>query len=230
MILMSCAGVALVTRVLSFFAGRLSFQKVAVYLAGCVLFSAGAHLFIYSGLGTDPLDVFALGVLRYLPLTIGIVQAAVAAICLGVWAVWNRRRPILSPFFTFFFCGSIIDVFQHYRLAALVPLPSAGIMLFGVLFCAYASSLIIMSGLGIRAIDVLAISFVTKLNWQFWMGKALIEFLLLAVGYLLGGPVGVGTICFLLFVDGLIQPFMWLNWRLLRIPNHGIPQPAPSVL
>jgi uncharacterized membrane protein YczE len=205
-----------------------SLQRVIVYLVGCVTFSAGAHLFIYSELGTDPLDVFALGVLRHVPLTIGIVQAAVAATCLTIWGFWNRRRPILTPFFTFFFCGSLIDLFQYLQAASYLPINKVAIMLLGVLACAYASSLIIMSGIGIRAIDLLAITFTTRLAWQFWIAKGLIESVLLGAGYILGGPVGVGTLCFLVFVDTLIQPFMRINWIVLRLPNHGIPHPAPS--
>ena len=205
-------------------------RRGLVYLAGCLSFSLGAHFFIQSRLGTDPLDVFSLGVLRHLPLTIGIVQATVAAVCIGVWAVWNRRRPVVSPFITFFLCGSLIDVFQWTGLAAKMGLTAHYPLVFlGALLCAHASALIIMSGFGIRAIDLVAITIRHRLSWPFWAGKGTIEGILLVTGWLLGGPVGVGTVIFLASVDLLIEPFVIFNQRYLAIPDHGLrPLPATS--
>ncbi|MFJ9948561.1 YitT family protein [Kitasatospora sp. NPDC091207] len=202
--------------------------RYGVYLLGCLLFSTGAAFFIRSDLGTDPLDVFALGLLKHVPLTIGIAQSLVAAVCILVWSAWNRRRPVISPFITFFLCGSVIDVLRAVDAAGRVPVPDAARMLIGVALCTYGSALIIMSGTGIRAMDLIAITMTHRWNWPFWVSKGCLELLLLVSGYLLGGPVGVGTLCFLVFVDTLIQPCMWLNHRFFSLRNHGLEErPAP---
>lgn len=198
-------------------------HRFTTYLSGCVVFSLGAYLFIHSDLGTDPLDVFALGLLEHVPLTVGIAQGGIAAICVLVWAAWYRRRPVLMPFVTFFFCGSLIDLLLHFEPARFLPLPASATMLLATVLCAYASSLIIMSGVGIRAMDLVAIGMVEKWGWQFWVAKMSMEGVLLLSGYLMGGPVGIGTLCFLLVVDTLIQPFMRVNERVLRMPNLGMP-------
>ncbi|XMN05518.1 YczE/YyaS/YitT family protein [Streptomyces griseobrunneus] len=197
-----------------------------VYLTGCSLFSLGATFFIQSDLGADPLDVFALGLLEHVPLSIGIAQALVALACLFVWAVWNRRRPPLSPVFTFFLCGSMIDVLRASGTAGHVPVSEFALMMLGVLLCTYGSALIIMSGVGIRAMDLLAISMYHRWRWPFWAAKGSLEILLLGSGYLMGGPTGIGTVCFLIFVDALIQPCMRLNARLFSLQNHGLAQPG----
>ncbi|MFD8939716.1 YitT family protein [Streptomyces sp. NPDC059578] len=196
--------------------------QFAAYLAGCVSFSYGAACFIRSDLGTDPLDVFALGLLEHLPLTIGIAQALFAALCIAVWSIWNRRRPVFSPFVTFLFCGSMIDLMRAWDLAGL-PVPDTALMVLGSLLCAYGSSLIIISGIGIRAMDLIAISMTEHWRWPFWAAKFSTELLLLVSGYLLGGPVGIGTVCFLVVVDLLVQPLMRLNGSVLRLRNVGMP-------
>ncbi|MFD0318992.1 YczE/YyaS/YitT family protein [Streptomyces flavalbus] len=201
--------------------------RYAVYLIGCLLFSSGAACFIHADLGTDPLDVFALGVLEHAPLTIGIVQATVAAVCLAGWAAWNRRRPPVSPFVTFFLCGSIIDALRALEAASLLPVPSTVLMLVGVGLCTYGSALIIISGIGIRAMDLVAITMTHRWRWPFWTAKGSLELVLLAAGWVLGGPVGVGTVCFLVLVDTLLQPCMRLNTRLFSLRNHGLAAPAP---
>ncbi|WP_017975402.1 YczE/YyaS/YitT family protein [Actinopolyspora halophila] len=207
------------------FVTRNGAARLTGYLSGCLVFASGAMLFIHSELGADPLDVLSLGLKRHLPVTIGIAQALIALVCIAVWSLWNQRRPIATPFVTFFLCGSLIDLGLLADLSAIPPVPAVA---FGLVLCAYGSSLIIMSGIGIRAMDLLVISLVTRWKWPFWGAKIAVEGLLLGIGYLLGGPVGVGTLVFLVFVDGLIQPFMTLNHRVLHMSNHGIPTPAPA--
>lgn len=207
---------------------HLAKDRALPYLSGCLLFSWGAYLFIASELGTDPLDTFALGLRQHLPVTVGLAQAAVAIACLSTVTLWTRRRPALSPLLTFFLCGSVIDVLLIADLNHLAPLPAALLLAAGTVCCAYGSALIIMSGFGIRAMDLLAIVMVEHWRWPFWAAKGILELALLATGWLLGGPAGVGTLCFLVGVDLLIQPLMWLNATVLRVRNLGLP-PRPAV-
>lgn len=203
--------------------GRPSLFQLVIYLVGCAVFAVGAYLFIHSELGADPLDVFSLGLLNHAPLTIGIAQTLVALFCLGVVAVWTRQRPLLSPLFTFFFCGSLIDLLRAFQPAEWLGMEPMPIMLLGTLLCAYGSSLIIMSGFGIRGMDLLAIEMTKRWGLPFWSTKGALEAALLASGWLMGGPVGIGTLSFLIFVNGMIQPMMWGNMRFLNLRNFGLP-------
>lgn len=199
-----------------------SVLQYIIYTLGCVFFSFGANNFIASHLGTDPLDVFALGMMKHLPVTVGIVQGGVAAIMLTIWAVWNKRLPILSPFFTFFFCGTLIDIWMALDASAFLGLSPYPLMSLGVFLCAFGSSFIIMSGIGIRPIDLVAISMMQKWKFPFWLAKGIIEMALLASGWILGGPVGIGTLAFFIFVGWMIQPLMIMNVRLFKIKNYGL--------
>lgn len=193
-----------------------------LYPAGCLVFSCGAYLFIHSDLGTDPLDVFSLGLMRHLPVTVGVSQALVAVVCLVVVAGWTRERPLVAPLFTFFFCGSAIDLLRWSDPARALPVPRAGLLACAVLLCAYGSALIIISGFGIRAIDVLALAMNSRWRWPFWTAKGLVEATLMISGFLMGGPLGIGTVCFLVGVGLLIQPLITANCKALRIPHPAI--------
>lgn len=96
-------------------------DQYVIYLFGCFLFSFGACCFIESKLGTDPLDVFSLGLQNHFHwVTIGLAQGGFAALMLFIWAFWNKKLPIISPFITFFFCGSLIDVGRYWAIASLI--------------------------------------------------------------------------------------------------------------
>jgi uncharacterized membrane protein YczE len=203
-------------------------DQYILYLASCCLFSFGANAFIASHLGTDPLDVFALGLKNHIPITVGIAQGGFAALCLLVWALWNHKRPPLSPFFTFFFCGSLIDLCMWTKVAYRLGLGPYSLLIMGVVLCGMGSAGIIMSGIGIRAMDLVAITMFKKLNLPFWLCKGILEMMLLASGWLMGGPVGIGTIAFLGVVGWSIQPMMWCGEVLFSLPNYGL-QRAPTV-
>lgn len=198
-------------------------DQYALYLAGCFTFAFGANAFIASRLGTDPLDVFALGLKKHIPITIGIAQGGFAALCLLVWSGWNKKFPPLSPFFTFFFCGSLIDIWIWSNIARYLGLGPYGLLILGVILCGIGSALIIMSGIGIRAMDLVAITMTIKWRLPFWLCKGILEMMLLISGWLMGGPVGIGTIAFLGVVGWSIQPMMWAGTRLCSLPNHGLP-------
>ncbi|MEU3554279.1 YczE/YyaS/YitT family protein [Streptomyces fragilis] len=202
---------------------RENLTRYVLYLAGCLVFAAGATLFIHSDLGVDPLDVLSLGILEHVPLTIGVAQAFIAAVCIAVWSLWNRRRPVVMPFVTFLLCGSLIDLMLLADLEWIAPVPS---LVLAVLLCAYGSSLIIMSGTGIRAMDLIVISLNQRWKVPFWCAKVGVEAVLLTLGWLLGGPVGIGTLAFLVFVDGLIQPFMSFNSAVFHLANRGLERPG----
>ena len=195
--------------------------KYILYIVGCVLFSLGATLFICSNLGTNPLDVFTTGVRNHTGLLIGTTQSLFAITCLVIWSIIYKfkRVPPISTFLTFFLCGYLIDFFL-FLTGEQTPLNSWVELCIALFLCTEASALIIMSGFGIRAMDLVAIALVDKTGKPFWVYKGIAEVLLFSVGWALGGMFGIGTIAFLFFVGWMIQPFIYVNQK-LGIPNYG---------
>jgi uncharacterized membrane protein YczE len=208
----------------------LTVERVVLYLAGCVLFSLGIKMFIDSGLGTDPLHAMIIGIVQTIdrPLVgVGVVESVLTLGFLLVWMVWNKRLPPLMTFVTMAAVGFLVDLWnaldlERWTTAMADPLP---LMVLALLSVSYASALIIMSGIGIRVMDLLAITFVRRLGWHFLWAKLSFEasFVLLAVPF--GGPVGLGTLAFVLIVGTLIPPMMWASSRYLGFGNYGMSQP-----
>jgi len=198
-------------------------SALPVYLTGCLLFSFGAKCFIDSDMGTDPLDVLVLGIVKHTGLTIGIVSGLIAVFFLAVWSLWNRQRPPITPFVTMFLVGSLIDLWNYLRLESfLLPVFSSYALLgIGLVIAAFASSLIIMSGIGIRTMDLVAITMVHKWRTTFFTAKMSIEIAFIVSGYLLGGPVGIGSVAFVTLVGPGIIAFLWINEKVIGMTNYG---------
>ena len=198
-----------------------------LYGVGCVLFSLGVKMFIDADLGTDPLHAMIIGLVDTIKLPfikIGFVESAITLLILVAWTLWNRRLPPLMTFVTMALVGYLIDLWnlihlEQWTTAWLAPMP---LMLAALVIDAYASALIIMSGIGIRVMDLMAISFVKRLGWKFLWAKLLFEVGFVAVAFLVHGPVGIATLGFVVIVGTLIPPMMWANERIMRLPNHGL--------
>jgi O-antigen/teichoic acid export membrane protein/uncharacterized membrane protein YczE len=202
-------------------------QQIVMYLAGCVLFSLGVKLFIDASLGVDPLHSMVIGFVNWidLPLVrIGFVASLVTLLFLAVWSAWNRRLPPLSTFVTMALVGYLVDLWNAVGLEGLTAnwLPAVPMMLLALVIDGYASALIIMSGIGVRVMDLLALTFVKRLRWSFLASKLMLEIGFVVVAWLHGGPVGVGTLAFVAVIGTIIPPFMWANSRFLNLPNHGL--------
>jgi uncharacterized membrane protein YczE len=188
------------------------------YLVNCLLFSLGAFSFIASGLGTDPLDVFCLGIQKHIDIKIGTIQVLFALLCLITYsALSGFKFPPLSTFATFAICGYTID-FLRFWLGDLDANPYL-LLINGLILCLQGSAGIIVSGIGVRAMDLVALRLEELKLGPFWVYKGIAEALLLGIGWYLGGPVGIGTIAFLVVVGWLIKPAVEIN-RLAFSQNY----------
>jgi uncharacterized membrane protein YczE len=179
----------------------------------------GAKLFIDSQLGTDPLDALAIAVASHTGTLIGTVSAVIAAAFLLLWTYWNRRFPPVTSFATMIGVGYLIDLWNHLGV---VPGNPWLLLVTGLLMVSVASALIIMSGIGVRIMDLVALTMVRRFRWKFTHAKMLFEMGFVGSALLLGGPVGIGTIAFVLFVGLLIAPMMYCGERFLGIRNHSL--------
>ncbi|MBF0545048.1 MAG: hypothetical protein HQM08_11465 [Candidatus Riflebacteria bacterium] len=212
--------------------------QVGLYCLGIVLFSLGAKGFIDAKLGTDPLDVLVIGMNKHLGVGLGICSSLVAIGFLTWWMTWNRQLPPLTPFVSTSAVGFLLDFWnslhlENYTIGALpiqnivlaghtLNISAVGLDVVALLTCSYASALIIMSGIGIRIMDLVAITMIERWDWSFFRAKMTLETGLFTLGWFLGGPMGGTTVLFLFLVGPFIQPFMWMNAIYLNIPNHGI--------
>jgi uncharacterized membrane protein YczE len=198
-----------------------------MYLIGCVAFSLGVEMFLAAGLGVDPFHAMTIGIVRAVNqpyVGVGLVDGAVTLALLFAWMAWNRRLPPLSIFVTMLLVGCLIDLWDVLGLKhGLAPaLPPLLLMLLGLLLVAYGSALIIMSGIGLRVVDLVALSFVRHLRWRFYMAKLAVEAGFLAGGLLSGGPIGLATVAFVFVVGPFVEPMIWANHRYLHLPDRGL--------
>jgi uncharacterized protein len=201
-------------------------RRLAMYLGGCLCFSLGVKLFIDADLGLDPFHAMTIGLVEAVGvpyLQIGFMDGLVTAVLLIVWTIWNRRLPPLTTFITMLLIGLLIDIWNWLAFDISDRVGSRALpLLGGLVLNAYGAALIIMSGIGIRVVDLLALSLVKHVGTRFYLAKLSLEASFLLTGFLLGGPVGIAALAFVCVVGPFMEPLIWANRRFLNLPDYGL--------
>jgi uncharacterized membrane protein YczE len=195
--------------------------------AGLWLFAAGVVLGLRSGLGVSPWDVLHDGIRQVTPLSFGAATVLVGVVLVAV-SLAAGIRPGPGTLANMLAIGVFADAMLATGIAGdLDARPLAlrlGAVAAGVGLVALGSALYIGAGLGSGPRDSLMLALSARTRVRVGIVRALIEAGLLAVGWLLGGAAGVGTV---LFAFG-IGPAVELAFRLLRVEPPARPDRRTS--
>lgn len=182
-------------------------RRLVQLYAGLALYGFSMALMLRAGLGLDPWDVFHQGLQERTPLSFGLVTAVVGAVVLLLW--WPlRQMPGLGTVSNVIVIGVAVD-------ASLRWLPDAEGLAWQVVFMASSVVLNAVAGgayigarLGPGPRDGLMTGLVRRTGRSVRLVRTGIEVTVLAVGFALGGAVGLGTVVYALGIGPLVQIFL----------------------
>lgn len=179
-------------------------RRVLQLLVGLVLYGSGCALTVEAGLGVDPWTVFAQGLSIHVGIGIGWITNIVGFLVLLLW-IPLRQKPGIGTVANILLVGTSMQA-----VLWLVP-PTGGLgtqivmLLGGIVLVAIASGLYIGARFGPGPRDGLMTGLHARLGWPVWLCRALVEVSVLAIGWALGGTVGIGTVLFALFIGPLVH-------------------------
>jgi uncharacterized membrane protein YczE len=183
---------------------------------GFALFGLSIALMIRSHLGTTPWAVLEVALSQLTTIRPGRMSIIVGATVL-VGALVLREKIGWGTLTNILFIGLWEDMFLSY----VPPVENQLIIQSGMLFAAilimgFASAIYIGvdAGAGPRDSLMLAVHRTTRLSIR--VARAIIEIAVVLVGWLLGGPLGLGTVIFALLIGPAVQ---WA-FKLLKVQAH----------
>ncbi|PIC71114.1 MULTISPECIES: YitT family protein [unclassified Sporosarcina] len=176
------------------------------FIAGMMIMSLGISLMIKGQrLGIAPWDVLHLGLYQNFGLTIGSWSIISGFVIISVTSIILREWPRLGTWLNMLVIGLFIDFF-NWLLPDVTSL-TVQIIYFiaGVFVLSYGVGIYVSPNLGAGPRDSLMLLFVEKFGWSLRLVRTAIEAIATLIGFLLGGPVGVGTLVVVLFSGQIIQ-------------------------
>jgi uncharacterized membrane protein YczE len=181
-------------------------------LVGLTMCATGIAMMLRAELGLGPWDVLHQGLARTTGISIGLVTALVGFAVLMLWFPL-RQRPGVGTLVNVVWIGMSLDL-----ILAVMPtttsLPMRWVLLIaGPILFAFGVAVYIGAGVGTGPRDGVMTGLELR-GVPIALARTALEVTVLAIGWLLGGTVGVGTVYFALVVG----PVMHVAMPRLRAP------------
>ena len=188
---------------------------------GYAIYGLSIALIIQAGLGTGPWAVLAVALADIFGTTPGMMLIATGVVVL-FGSVILKEKIGWATLGNILFIGPWTDLFLFLlpslegNLWVQIPGMLIAVILSGIATAVYIS---VEGGAGPRDSLMLAVSRTTGQSVQ--LSRGVIEVLVVILGWILKGPVGVGTLAFALLIGPLVQVF----FKLFKVkPNSEDPE------
>lgn len=193
---------------------------------GLVIFGIGISMQIMSDLGLSPWEVLHQGVSFQTGIPIGTVGILTGIAVLVLW-IPLRERWGIGTVLNVFLIGIVIDVTLWLAPEGIGNLWLRwGLLIIGILLVGLGSAFYIGGGLGPGPRDGLMTGLARK-GWNVGVARGAIEIAVLALGWLLGGTVGIGTVMFAFGMGPLIA-LLLPRFALEPLPGRAIHVPPSA--
>lgn len=172
--------------------------KWSTFFIGLLIMSLGIVMIIKADLGASPWDVLHIGLYKQIGLTIGSWSIIVGFFVLFLSSFLLKRLPQIGAFLNMIAVGIFIDMFMMVPFLV-TPETIIGkllMLLFGLLINGYGMGIYISAKVGAGPRDSLMLALTEITKWKVQYIRLGMEIIVLTMGWLLGGPVFVGTLVY----------------------------------
>lgn len=176
------------------------------FLVGMMVLGLGITMTIKGDrLGIGPWDVLHVGLYQNFGLTIGSWAIIAGFVLISVTSLVRRRWPQFGTLLNMVSIGLFIDLFNFLipdieSMAGQILIFTAGIFVMG-----YGVGLYVAPKMGAGPRDDLMLILVKKTGLSVNVIRTAIEVTVAVLGWLLGGPIGIGTVLIALFLGRIVQ-------------------------
>ena len=187
----------------------LSWMRVFLLTIGIILLGIGGSFTVQSNLGTAPWTVLAQGISVQTGLPLGVSFFFVSLTLFLMWIPLSLKPGYGTIANTIFFAFGLqvgVDYIPEPTNTATAYL----LLLLGVFITGCGGAMYITCGLGTGPRDGIMLAFLGKTKLPITVVRALIEIVVLTIGYFLGGDVGIGTVIIALLIGRSFS--FWFNF------------------
>ena len=182
--------------------------RYTFFFAGLVCFGLGVAISVkVKYLGLHPWDVLNVALFDHFGFTIGTWSIMVGLVLIGISLLVSKKYVNVGTFLNALLIGPIMDVFLWSDM-----LPNASnnwtdylLLLLGILLIGLGGGLYVSGGVGAGPRDGFMLSISERMQLSVVKARIMVESIVLAIGFLLGGPVFWVTFIYTLILSPIFQ-------------------------
>lgn len=187
-------------------------KRILMSFIGVIVSGISVGLFRNARFGTDPFQVFANGISNKISfIDFGTLYMIINLLMLVAIFFLNKKYIGISTFINIFLLGYVVD-FSDKIVAGIVGnapsmLVRIGLMATAVVILCFASAMYFTADLGVSTYDAVALILEERKVGKFKYLRIATDCICVAIGFVLGAIVGVGTLITAFFMGPLIDFF-----------------------
>lgn len=171
------------------------FRRFIYLLVGLFLYALGIVITMKANLGFAPWEVFHWGIGKSIGMTIGNVSI-LTGLLICVIVILMGEKLGLGTILNMILIGVFIDLLLSFNLIPQTNGLISGVvmMIAGLFTISFGSYFYISSGFGAGPRDSLMVAIKRKTKLPVGLCRGMLEVSVVLTGWMLGGPVGIGTV------------------------------------
>lgn len=185
-------------------------KRIIFFVTGMLILNLGVTLIIKSNLGTSSWDSVFVGLNKLYGLTVGTWVIVVEVVLIFIISLIEWKKPQLLSCITLIFAGYALDLWLEILLKNSHPTNLFSQWLYlltGAIMLAFGASVYLQAKFPNVPIDGLMLALHKRFNLSIRLSRITGEISALIIGFLIGGPIGIGTLILTLVTGPLIQLF-----------------------
>lgn len=194
--------------------------RYSVFMLGLAVMGFGIATMIEANVGVAPWDTLHIGLQKTFGLTIGMWSQIMGASIIFASYIIGKIKPTVGMFLNMIFFGLFIDLFMWLKWVPIGETVMERVVFFaaGLLIYTFGTGMYISPRLGAGPRDSFMLALHERMGWDIGKARIGIECTVTLLGFLLGGPVSVGTLVTALAIGPLIKQFIPLWERMMAKP------------
>jgi uncharacterized protein len=199
--------------------------KLGFFFLGLWIMSLGFVFSYESGLGVPPWDVLHIGLHNVTSLSIGFWMIALGILIVSITFFLNRSLVSWGTICNMVLCGYFADFILGHHLVP--PAHSLWLriiyIIIGIFIIGIGTGLYLAPKYGAGPRDGFTLELSRRFGFSVRKMRTIIEITVALIGWLLGGPLFMGTIIFSVTIGPCMQFFLKIFSRLLNaFPNRAV--------
>lgn len=181
--------------------------RIIVFIIGIFILALGAATVIRASLGVATWDVLHIGLANLTNLSIGRWVQIVGIIMVLMTSFFEKKVPaigsVLNILLVGFFLNGILTLELIPSFTGIIS--KSALLVLGIVFMGIGSGMYVASKVGAGPRDGMTLFIAKRFSISIRLSRTLLEITALTIGWLIGGPVALGTFISVLLIGPVMQ-------------------------